>query len=710
MDIKTIVSKALEVDAKHYLTRQTPDDLREFVKANSSQYELVISAWSAVLMYGSVSIIDPHDQDSVPVRSNHVLTIYEIDSIFTLNVRLQGLYHVIKEATRVAKKLVEEAADLLDLTPLRGTIFSSLSRCDSVIDAVGRLSFPKRFTVDNSDVLAIEASEKFLEIETLVKEYEHELKSRFYAPYTYGQACRMTGIATRVFWMFNHEHVHAGRYVPFDSITKTVITLLLGPAPSLNEICELKPQHIFDLLSNGACNDTANTKLRALTRSPGSRMLNLMRKYPIMGYVIDGTISGGLDDLYINDCQERLNYCLYDTVPKDYKSYRSIGINNSVTTAEMKFTANKVQEYALHMSNKRHKVIDLNGFKLTNKCIQHLFKILGDIRNDYNREKLRDVITATTDCSSASDLMSYFLFTELAGPEWKDHIDSIRNQYIMFGSQKRRLWKLTTMGDGWCFLFETLYFTAIAVTAVYVHCLYTGATQADFEKYILSLWQHGDDTVIHQDVADLHMQFLELHGFIVNHDKSYTTGNYYESCGYEKLHNTLFQTVKWPRHKIDSQFTAKQKSKESYIDMVTLQHKLFQNDLIGSALATIIIEQFSFGTIDPKCEADNDIWLDIEVQPHTSKNYQFDGYSSSVINTSYSLPKDIRKLCPQYLKEAERLLYNMSLLNMNSTPILGDELPFSDGDGKSVPVVKDHTLHSLFGVPTTNINRILREI
>lgn len=709
MDFKTIVSKALEIDAKHYLTQPKKEELQQFFSANSSQYELLLSAWSAVLMFGSVSIYEPDGQDSVPTQSLTTLSEREIESIFTLNVRLQGLFFTISEAARVAKNLVEEATGPMDLTPLRGTIFSSLCRCDSVIDAVGRIVFPVRFAVDNSSVLSKQAREKFEEIETLVKEYEQQLKSRFYAPYTYGQACQMTGVATRVFWMFNHEHVHAGKLVVFDNITRIVVQQLLGEVPNLQDICHMHSRQIFDLLSNGACNDTADKKARKTTRSPGSRLLNLMRKYPIFGYIIDGSGSSGLDSLYINEPNTKLNYCEYSTVPKNYKSYRSIGINNSVTTAEMKFTANRIIERAGTLSHARNKSVDLGGYNLTNKCLQHLFTILGDIRNDYNREKLKDDRTATIDCSSASDLMSYFLFTDLAGPEWKAHIDSIRNQYIMFGSQKRKLWKLTTMGDGWCFLFETLYFIAIAITAVYVYCIYNSKSQRQFESYVLSLWQHGDDTVIDQDIADTYMDFLELHGFIVNHDKSYTTGNYFESCGFEKLYGTLFQTVKWPRRKLEPEPTQKWLEKQSYIDMVTLQHKLYYNALIGKELATIIVEHFKFATIDPECEADNDVWLDIQIESVPSSRYQFDGYPSSVVSTSYTIPWDVKVKYPGYLKEAERLLYNMSLLGLNRTPILGDEIPYSKSDGSSVPVDRDHTRFSLFGAPNANLNRILRE-
>lgn len=136
-----------------------------------------------------------------------------------------------------------------------------------------------------------------------------------------------------------------------------------------------------------------------------------------------------------------------------------------------------------------------------------------------------DFNLSTIDLRSASDTVSREVVYLLLPPEWAEALDSVRSKKaLMPDSTERTLEKFSSMGNGFTFELESLIFWAI--TKVVSERIGTGE--------IVSIY--GDDIICHQDAASAVVERLEEFGFIVNRDKSFFNGPFYESCGGQYFH------------------------------------------------------------------------------------------------------------------------------------------------------------------------------
>jgi hypothetical protein len=136
---------------------------------------------------------------------------------------------------------------------------------------------------------------------------------------------------------------------------------------------------------------------------------------------------------------------------------------------------------------------------------------------------------ATLDLSAASDSVSWVLVRRIfKGTKllpWMWATRSRRNQ-LPDGTCINSA-KFAPMGSALCFPTECLVFAA-CIEYVANRCGYTG------RRALERTWSvYGDDLIVPSDWSEPVILLLERLGFVINRDKSYTTGPFRESCGKE---------------------------------------------------------------------------------------------------------------------------------------------------------------------------------
>lgn len=123
---------------------------------------------------------------------------------------------------------------------------------------------------------------------------------------------------------------------------------------------------------------------------------------------------------------------------------------------------------------------------------------------------------ATIDLSNASDTVARSLVHYLLPPEWVDLLETLRSPKTRVNGKWYRLEKFSSMGNGFTFELETLIFAALAKAV--------GCADGDFLVY-------GDDIILPGDRYDDMLAALAFCGFTPNPTKSFSEGNFRESCG-----------------------------------------------------------------------------------------------------------------------------------------------------------------------------------
>lgn len=142
----------------------------------------------------------------------------------------------------------------------------------------------------------------------------------------------------------------------------------------------------------------------------------------------------------------------------------------------------------------------------------------------------------TIDLSSASDTICSNLVKLLLPEAWYELLDSLRSKYTLFplgkssstagaeSSREKSRWvrleKFSSMGNGFTFELETLLFLAIGRAA---------ARRCGVDPERVSVF--GDDIIVPTEMSAGVLSALSFCGFTPNKRKTYTTGEFRESCG-----------------------------------------------------------------------------------------------------------------------------------------------------------------------------------
>lgn len=193
-----------------------------------------------------------------------------------------------------------------------------------------------------------------------------------------------------------------------------------------------------------------------------------------------------------------------DWVPKNYKVDRTIAIE-----PDWQMFLQKGIGGLIRRKLKRVK-IDLDNQE-TNRFLAAIGSIDGSL--------------ATLDLSMASDTVSYRLVEFLLRPDWFEALEQCRSHIGFYhshdGVENAVLYeKFSSMGNGYTFELESLIFYALgrAVSEL------TGET--DHRLYV-----YGDDIICPSGMVPYLTPVLQRAGFVVNEEKSFSSGPFRESCG-----------------------------------------------------------------------------------------------------------------------------------------------------------------------------------
>lgn len=141
---------------------------------------------------------------------------------------------------------------------------------------------------------------------------------------------------------------------------------------------------------------------------------------------------------------------------------------------------------------------------------------------------------ATIDLSDASDRVPRELALEMfrAYPDFRDTIDACRSTRAELpdGRIIGPLGKFASMGSALCFPIESMYFYTICVAAL-LRKRDLPVTAANVFTVCKSIYVYGDDIIVPTDEAGIVLDYLQKYNCKVNTNKSFTRGNFRESCG-----------------------------------------------------------------------------------------------------------------------------------------------------------------------------------
>lgn len=141
---------------------------------------------------------------------------------------------------------------------------------------------------------------------------------------------------------------------------------------------------------------------------------------------------------------------------------------------------------------------------------------------------------ATIDLSEASDRVPHELAMYMfdANPDLRDAIDACRSRSAALpdGEILSPLLKFASMGSALCFPVESMYFyTACVVTLLREQNL--PATFANVYRVTRDVYVYGDDILVPAEHAEAVLEGLQKYNCKVNISKTFTRGNFRESCG-----------------------------------------------------------------------------------------------------------------------------------------------------------------------------------
>lgn len=121
---------------------------------------------------------------------------------------------------------------------------------------------------------------------------------------------------------------------------------------------------------------------------------------------------------------------------------------------------------------------------------------------------------ATIDLSMASDTICRELIFQLLPIDWALKLDDLRSKYTLWpDGMTRKNEKFSSQGNGFTFELESLIFYALV-----------SAVSENVSVY-------GDDIILASESFDDAKSVLEWAGFVLNSAKSFSVGNFRESCG-----------------------------------------------------------------------------------------------------------------------------------------------------------------------------------
>lgn len=210
-----------------------------------------------------------------------------------------------------------------------------------------------------------------------------------------------------------------------------------------------------------------------------------------------------------------VNYNIFSTVPKNWKTDRPICIEPLGNMLCQKSVGSSIRS--------RLKAYGLDLNRISKEDIHGQLACIGS----------KDDSLSTIDLSSASDTVSYELVKFLLPSDWFDILTALRCRYTKLpdGTIINNE-KFSSMGNGFTFELETLIFYSIALA-----CRKLMGSRSN----IVSVF--GDDIIVSRSIANVLCDSLVKFGFSINHEKTFITGPFKESCGEDYFNGVLVRPI-----------------------------------------------------------------------------------------------------------------------------------------------------------------------
>lgn len=139
---------------------------------------------------------------------------------------------------------------------------------------------------------------------------------------------------------------------------------------------------------------------------------------------------------------------------------------------------------------------------------------------------------STLDLERASDTLAMRVVHELFPPKWVEALDRLRSHFGELDGSWYPYHKFSSMGNGFTFELESMIFYALSLSV------------AQLDGYN-SFWcqAFGDDIVVPSGCYENLCELLAFLGFTVNHEKSFHSGPFRESCGKDYIRGSLVRPV-----------------------------------------------------------------------------------------------------------------------------------------------------------------------
>lgn len=171
--------------------------------------------------------------------------------------------------------------------------------------------------------------------------------------------------------------------------------------------------------------------------------------------------------------------------------------------------------------------------------LYEVFSISLSDQPELNRELARvgslDGRFDTIDLSSASDSLSLKMLAEVLPRDVMSWLRFLRSPISQLGDRRVELSMVSTMGNGFTFPLQTILFSCI-VSASYRARDLTMFRSLAARRQPGNYGVFGDDIICHHSVTKDVLRLLELLGFQVNTEKTFTEGRFRESCGRDFFH------------------------------------------------------------------------------------------------------------------------------------------------------------------------------
>lgn len=134
----------------------------------------------------------------------------------------------------------------------------------------------------------------------------------------------------------------------------------------------------------------------------------------------------------------------------------------------------------------------------------------------------------TIDLSAASDRIPYGLVALVLPKQWAAQLTRYRAKHVRLPDGTfHTLEKFSSMGNALTFSLQTLIYGAVVRAILRAR----GLTGMQWRVY-------GDDIIVPFDIYEDVLSSLTMLGFRINENKSFSTGNFRESCGADFIHGT----------------------------------------------------------------------------------------------------------------------------------------------------------------------------